>query len=211
MTSAPRGARSLPRILAGLLLTACADSLEPSETANPPPPMITVGVTTSGTNQDPDGYLVILDGLDTRAIPDNGEVSFTGLAGARHTITLAGLAPNCRTPLPPGGILDESASRTEEVTDRIATVRFEVTCWATGTIRIQTTSSGPNVPGLLIALVDHHPMWLIELSPNGTYDVEFATARRHRVSVAGCGSQVVANPLVQADEVVTVTATFECP
>jgi hypothetical protein len=70
---------------------------------------------------------------------------------------------------------------------------------------------GPNVPTLLIGLVSNHPAWLIELPANGSYDVEFATARAHRVSVAGCGTQVVANPLVQAGEVVTVKASFQCP
>jgi hypothetical protein len=213
MASLPSSARlrRLRALASSLLVLGCSESLEPSESASPPPPKITVSVTTKGTNQDPDGYVVVLDGQDTRPVPINGEIVFTGIQGASHTITVAGLAPNCRIPLPPGGLIDESTTVTSTVTDRVAVLEFEITCWATGTIRIQTTSTGPNVPGLLIAFVDHHPKWLIELSPNGTYDVEFVTARAHRVSVSGCGSQVVANPLVKPDEVVTVTAAFQCP
>jgi hypothetical protein len=198
-------------LFASLLVLGCGESLEPGESANPAPPKITVSVTTKGINQDPDGHVVVLDGLDMRTVPINGEIVFTGFVGESHTITVTGRAPNCRIPLPPGGPIDESTSATSPVTDRVASLHFEITCYATGTIRIQTTSTGPNVPGLLIALVGHHPKWLIELSPNGTYDVEFVTARAHRVTVAGCGSTVVANPLVQADEVVTVTAAFQCP
>ena len=80
-----------------------------------------------------------------------------------------------------------------------------------GLMRVDRVGTDRLRAGGPLLVVANHPTWLIELSPNGTHDVEFVTAREHRVTVGGCGSQVVANPLVQAGEVVTVTATFECP
>ena len=55
---------------------------------------LTITTGTTGTNLDPDGYTVIVDGTTSRAIGTNGSASFTVAAGA-HPVALSGIAPNC--------------------------------------------------------------------------------------------------------------------
>src|SRR5213078_4368995 len=56
---------------------------------------LTVTTSTTGSDLDPDGYTVTLDGGATsQPIATNGSVSFTGPAGD-HTVALSGMAGNC--------------------------------------------------------------------------------------------------------------------
>jgi hypothetical protein len=58
---------------------------------------LNVTVSTSGVNLDPDGYTVNLDGANPRAIPiNNGSVSYTNLSAGTHSVTLTGMAANCK-------------------------------------------------------------------------------------------------------------------
>jgi len=63
-----------------------------------PPPTtgdLTVTTTTSGSDLDPDGYTVTVDGTD-RAIPTNSSgITFSGLAAGPHTVGLSSVASNC--------------------------------------------------------------------------------------------------------------------
>jgi hypothetical protein len=56
---------------------------------------LTVNVSTGGTELDPDGYTVTLDGGVSRSVGINGSVTFDGIAVGSHTIALSGLAPTC--------------------------------------------------------------------------------------------------------------------
>src|ERR1051326_4842352 len=63
-----------------------------------PPPQtgnLTVSTSTSGSNLDPDGYTVTVDGGASQAIGTNGSVTFSGLSAASHTVVLSGVANNC--------------------------------------------------------------------------------------------------------------------
>src|SRR5207237_743170 len=56
---------------------------------------LTVTTSTTGSDLDPDGYTVTLDGGATsQSIATNGSVSFTGPAG-NHSVALSGVAANC--------------------------------------------------------------------------------------------------------------------
>src|SRR5947207_1062063 len=56
---------------------------------------LTVTTSTTGSDLDPDGYTVTLDGGATsQPIATNGSVSFTGPAGD-HSVALSGVAANC--------------------------------------------------------------------------------------------------------------------
>src|SRR6266850_1007182 len=56
---------------------------------------LTVMASTTGSNLDPDGYTVSVDGgASSQPIPTNGSVTFTGPAGD-HSIQLTGVAANC--------------------------------------------------------------------------------------------------------------------
>src|SRR5207237_5466625 len=56
---------------------------------------LTVSTSTSGSNLDPDGYTVTVDGGASQAVGTNGSVTFSGLSAASHTVVLSGVARNC--------------------------------------------------------------------------------------------------------------------
>jgi hypothetical protein len=94
-------------------------------TAQSPPPTtgsLTVTTSTSGSNLDPDGYTVSVDGGASQSISDNGSVTFSNLSAGSHTVTLSGLASNCQA---------GSASQTASVpAGGSASASFAVTCQA---------------------------------------------------------------------------------
>jgi pimeloyl-ACP methyl ester carboxylesterase len=80
-----------------------------------PPGSLGVFTLTSGSNLDPDGYVVNLDGSNGQAVGINGSVGFSGIAAGDHTLELSGIASNCamigpnrRTVRVPGGGAAES-------------------------------------------------------------------------------------------------------
>ena len=100
----------------------------------PPPPTsgnLKVTTSTTGSNLDPDGYTVTVDGTSSRPITINNStgVTFTGLAAGSHDVVLSGVAANCSVS---GG-----ATQTATVTaSQTATLAFSVTCSAMGTAAI---------------------------------------------------------------------------
>jgi hypothetical protein len=56
---------------------------------------LNVTTTTTGSNVDPDGYTVTVDGTNSTSIADNGSQSFGNLASGSHGVTLSGVAANC--------------------------------------------------------------------------------------------------------------------
>src|SRR5690349_16574021 len=103
-----------------------------------------LGVTTNttGSNLDPDGYTVTLDGGASQAIATNGSVTFSGLPAGSHTVVLSGVAANCTVS---GG-----TSRTVNVpSGGTATAGFAITCAATpppsGNLTVTTNTTGSNL------------------------------------------------------------------
>src|SRR5438552_1788322 len=82
-----------------LVATACKDSQGPKPNAllDPLPGLATLAVSTSttGSNLDPDGYTVTVDGSTSQSIGTNGLATFVGLAVGNHTVLLSGVAQNC--------------------------------------------------------------------------------------------------------------------
>ena len=100
---------------------------------DPPPPPATgdlnVTTATTGSNIDPDGYTVTLDGANGRSIPANGSTTYEDLGPGSHTVTLSGVAGNCTVA---GG-----TSRTVTVTaGETAATAFSVTCAAAPPTRL---------------------------------------------------------------------------
>jgi len=86
----------------GYTLTASTSGLKgaTSSTFNvtaPPPTTgsVTVTATTTGSDLDPDGYRVSVDGGGAQSVSDNGSVTFNNLAAGSHTVAMTGLASNC--------------------------------------------------------------------------------------------------------------------
>jgi dipeptidyl aminopeptidase/acylaminoacyl peptidase len=135
----------------GLALAACNDAGSPSTDPPPadsPPPggpsagapsadgMLIVATSTGGNAPDPDGYLLTVDGVASRALSpiDTAEI---GLPAGQHTLRLLGVAEHCS--LSPESPLDVAVSSGDTTS-----LAFEVICSATG-VSITTTTTGQNI------------------------------------------------------------------
>src|SRR5204862_4075502 len=79
---------------------------------------------TTGSNLDPDGYTITIDGSFSQPIATNGSVTFTGPSGD-HTLALSGVASNCS--------VSGANPRTVTVpSGRTTSTTFSVSCAATG-------------------------------------------------------------------------------
>ena len=103
---------------------------------NPAPGSLTVTTSTTGSNLDPDGYTVTVDGTTSQPIGINGSVTFPGLAPGNHNVALSGVAANCTVS---GG-----SSQTVTVpSGGTVTAAFSVSCTATtGQTTGQMTGGG---------------------------------------------------------------------
>src|SRR5690349_15029041 len=176
---------------------------------------LTVTTSTSGSNLDPDGYTVAVDGGTGQAIGINASFTFSGIAAGSHTVTLSGVAGNCTVS---GG-----SSQTTTVTGgQTANVAFSVTCAATtGTLTVTTATSGSNQPTGYTVTVDGGQSKSIAASGNVTYSG--LTATSHSVQLNGVPSNcsvseanpqtvtVPANGTGQASFTITCTAPNQPP
>ena len=98
-----------------------------------------VVTTTSGGGTDPDGFSLLLDGIDRGPIAINTTSSLAALASGPHTIGLTGLAANCQVAGENPRPVSVPAAGTVRAT-------FAVTCTVpgptTGTLRIVTVTTG---------------------------------------------------------------------
>jgi PKD domain len=150
---------------------------------------LSVTTSTSGSNLDPDGYTVALDGGAGQPIGINASFAFNGVAAGSHTVTLSGVAGNCTVS---GG-----SSQTTTVTGgQTANVTFSVTCAATtGSLTVTTATSGSNQPSGYTVTVDGSQSKSIAAS--GTVSYSGLTAASHTVQLNGVPSNCTvseANP-----------------
>ena len=95
---------------------------------------ISVTTQTTGSNLDPDGYTVAVDGGSPQAVGVNGSLTIPGLSPGNHSVQLAGIASNCTVGAP--------NPRTVSVTSGgTASTTFQIGCVASGTGNIQVTTS----------------------------------------------------------------------
>ena len=124
-----------------LLAVGCL--LEPNELSLE----IRVSVRTGGRNQDADGYTVSLDGRVERPFAANGDAAFDGLNEYDHTVTLRGVAGNCRVrpanPVTVSMASDISFFGLPTYTDQV--VEFLVDCDWNGSLNVTTVTTGTNI------------------------------------------------------------------
>src|SRR5207302_980371 len=188
----------------GYRLTASAGPLagatsDPFDITAAPPTTgnLTVTTSTSGSNP-PASYTVPVDGGQSRTIPANGgTTTYSGLTATTHTVALTDVPANCTAS---GG-----ASKTVTVpAGGTTTAAFTISCTAlTGSLRVSTTTSGPNAPSGYTVTVDGSQSRSIGPSDNVTY-TGVATGD-HAVQLNGVPSNCTvseANP-----QTVTVSAS----
>jgi len=152
---------------------------------------------TTGATPDPDGFGVVLDGVDQGPVPANGQLSLTGLALGSHVVGLSGLAGNCS--------LEGDNLRAVTVTPgSSAPVDYAISCTAApanaGTLRVITVSTGdsPDPDGYSFSL-DRGANQPIGV--NATATIPSLAAGAHRVQLSGLSD----NCRVQGDNPRTVS------
>jgi len=155
---------------------------------------------TSGSQLDPDGYTLTLDGSSHWSLPRAGDLTLDGIPAGNHVVTLSGVAANCTVQGENPRVVAVHAGTT-------ATAAFEINCTApqpsTGAIRISTVTTGsaqdPN--GYLLS-IDGGASQLI--GPNASTTMVNVAAAPHTIGL----SDVAANCAVQGanPQIVGVTA-----
>src|SRR5436190_16289893 len=97
-----------------------------------------VTTNTTGSDLDPDGYTVVVDGSQSKAIGINSNVTFSGLSPGDHSVQLNGIAQNCTV---------GSNPRTVSITvGNTTATTFSVICAATtGTLTVSNSTTGSNL------------------------------------------------------------------
>src|SRR5215216_3496136 len=113
----------------GLLVTAIGcgggDITVPSTTGT-----VEVTTSTSGAEQDGDGYSVRIDAGAAQAIGPAATLTIGGVTPGNHTVQLGDVAPNC-------SVADENPRTTSLTTGETARITFAVSCSATsGTLSV---------------------------------------------------------------------------
>jgi hypothetical protein len=98
-----------------------------SPSDSPPDPLgsLEVSASTTGDNQDSDGYAVTVGGSTSKEIDPNGSATFSGLNEGNHQVELTGLKANCSV----GGPNPRTVSVTA---GNPASTSFSVSCTSSG-------------------------------------------------------------------------------
>jgi hypothetical protein len=156
-----------------------------------------VSATTTGSDLDPDGYTVTIDGVQSQPVDVNGTVSFVGLAEGDHTVALTGVASNCNVSAPNPRTVTVPFGGT-------ATTSFAVTCTArVGDLDVSTTTTGSDLdPDGYTVSVDGGQSQTI--GSNGSVTFSGLAEGDHTVELTG----VAGNCTVSGANPRTVTVPF---
>lgn len=167
--------------------------------------LIEVTVTTTGSEPDPDGYVVDLDGAATQSVDVNGTTTFTGVEQGDHVITLQDLAPNCTVTTTNPVDADVTAGQTTDVA-------FSVSCEATtGSLSVNASTSGSEIdPNGYAVSVDGGPVQALSVNDGTTFTGLAPGA--HQVELSGVSANCAvsgANPRsVDVTAGATASTTF---
>ena len=174
----------------GVTITAGqANSTAFSVTCTPIPPTtgsLTVTTSTSGSDLDPDGYTVTVEGAGSQPIPTNSGgsgVTFSGLAAGSHSVALSGVASNCSVS---GG----TSHTVTVIAGQTISHAFTVTCTAipptTGDLAVSTTTGGSDLdPDGYTVTVDGDSR---PIGTSGGVTFSALSAGSHTVALTGLAS-----------------------
>jgi len=175
----------------------------------PPPTTGTISVTTVTTGpEQPSGYAVAVDAGASKPIAASGNVLFTDVSAANHSVALSGVPANCTASGGNSQPVSVTANQTTPVT-------FTITCTATtGSITVTTITSGDNQPSGYTVTVDGGPTQSVGAS--GTVRFDGLSVANHSVglspipstcNVSGPNPQTVA---VTAGNTTPATFSISC-
>jgi YVTN family beta-propeller protein len=175
-----------------LVVIPAACSADPSD-----PATMRLGIATTGSDPDPDGYTFALDGGASVAIATNDVATVGGLNPGPHDLVIDGVAPNCSLD---GGPSHPIALFQSDTTD----ILLHVGCLSAFSIRLTTVTSGgdPDVDGYTYSIDGAAPG---VIGSNATVTVDGILAGTHNVVIGGVATNCsVAGGLNHS---VTVTPT----
>ncbi len=175
-----------PLMMSAAVLTACGSGSQSVDSAG----HLRVMMSTTGTDLDPDGYLVSVDGGPGQAIATNGALAISGLPTGDHTVALSGVAANCAV----GGANPRTVSVAGGGT---AGVAFAITCTALiGSVWVAAATTGADLdPDGYLVSVDGGSGQAI--ATNGTLAISGLPAGDHTVALGGLAANCAvggANP-----------------
>jgi hypothetical protein len=125
------------------LATACSDLQSPKLAANllPTGGTLVAATKTTGSDIDPNGYMVWVDDQWSQSPSDNGVAFFNGLSGGDHKVALLRVAANCIVTALPG--TGPNNPRTVTIVDSVTgATEFDLGCASVGSLFISTSTSG---------------------------------------------------------------------
>lgn len=172
------------------------------EVTCPPTGAIEAAVSTTGVDADPDGYLVTVNGSQSRHIGVNASVTFSDVAAGERTVELTGLAANCSV----GGDNPRTVSVTAGETARAAfTVICTGTTGGTGSISVTTSTTGVNLDpdGYTVEIFGFGSS---RIDTNGTVVVPGLAPGEYEVRLSDLAPNCSWAPSLNAVQVATVSA-----
>jgi Tol biopolymer transport system component len=177
---------------------------------------IHVSTATSGSEMDPDGYVVTVGGVSRAEMPANGTASISDLREGTYPVTLVGLSGNC--------VVDGANLRTVTITfGATVEVAFTIRCVPAGGLRLTTATTGPyldpNGYDLELRLEGPSSATHATLLTNGTVTLSGLLPGNYRLTlfdiVPNCDA-VSSNPRIVAvaagsETSVTVDITCDAP
>ncbi len=117
-------------LLVSVLGVGCLDSAAPARGT------VDVTVESTGTDLDPDGYVVTLDSRQTQRVTLNSKTEFASVGAGKHWVTLANVSANCT-------VGHENPRPVTVPADASVTADFSVACSVrTGSVRLTTSTLG---------------------------------------------------------------------
>jgi hypothetical protein len=182
--------------------------------AAPEPTAGTIEITTStsGSDQDADGYRVAVDGGTGQPIGPNATVTLANVSASEHTVQLLDVAANC-------SVAGTNPARAAVPSGGVARIAFAVSCTprpaGTGSVQITVATAGSSLdPDGYTVSVDGGSAQAITI--NGSRTVGSLTVGSHSVRLAGlAGNCTVSgdNPrsvTIAAGQTATVRFDISC-
>jgi len=143
---------------------------------------------TTGSALDPDGYALSVDNGAPQALPANGADTVVSLSPGSHTVSVAGVAPNC--------LLDGANPRNVDITAASTTsLHLNITCSeppAAISVGAATTGEGVDPDGYDVVVDGGTPQ---PLAVNGSVLISGLTPGEHEVGLSGVAANcVIAGP-----------------
>lgn len=174
---------------------------------------LTVIVHTTGNTPDPNGYVVTVDGAQSRPVAIEDTITYTGVAAGSRSVQLGGLAPNCTVPA-------GATQPVSVVAGQTATVTFSVSCPTTppptGTLKVtaSTTGATPDPNGYTVT-IDGDSSRTIMSNDSTTYTLVAGTSYLVELGDVASNCTVTGGPsqtrTVTAGQTVTAAFTVSCP